>query len=102
LCLSGRQRFDRIGYAQLSEERGGKGRYLREQGWGVVLPVVFYRDRLKRENKLDTGKDRMSQKMRRLEQIARVSFKQSRVIQKKLREKSDSVSLKKNMMSQNT
>ena len=32
-----------------------------------------------RENKLDTGKDKTSQRMRRIEQIAKVSLRPSRV-----------------------
>jgi hypothetical protein len=44
-----------------------------------------------RENKLDPGEDRTSQReeARRLEQIARVSLRRSRAMQERLREKPD-------------
>jgi hypothetical protein len=40
----------------------------RERGWRgreAVLPGHLYRDRLQRDNKLDIGEDRTSQRMRR-------------------------------------
>ena len=67
---------------------------------GGFTGTVVQRQVVKRENKLDTGEDRMSQRMkgaRRLEQIARVSLSPSRTIQEKLRERSriESVSLER-------
>jgi hypothetical protein len=53
----------------------GKGGYLREsitEGGGrerVVLSGEIYRDRLQRQNKVDTRKDRASQRMRRSQNI---------------------------------
>ena len=41
----------------------------REEEKEAVLLGEFYRDRLQRENKLDTGEDRMSQRMRRSQKI---------------------------------
>ena len=35
----------------------------------VVLPGQLYRDRLQRQNKLDTGEDRMSQTRRRSRKV---------------------------------
>ena len=56
-----------------SKEKRGKRSYLREQcreeEKEAVLQGEFYRDRLQRENKLDTGEDRMSQRMRRSQKI---------------------------------
>jgi hypothetical protein len=43
------------------EQRKNKG--------GAVLPGQLYRKRLYRENKLDIGKDRTSQRMRRSQKI---------------------------------
>jgi hypothetical protein len=53
----------------------------------------LYRDKLQRENKLDIGVDRTSQRMRRsrgLEQIAEVS--QAELFSQRLREKLDQIS----------
>ena len=61
---------------------------MRKKEEGFLLRQ-FYRNRLQRENKLDTGGDRMSQRMRRsqaLQQIANVRIRPSRAIQEKLRE----------------
>ena len=58
----------------LTQERG-KESYLREwcrgggRGKRAVLLGQLYRDRLQRENKLDTGEDRTSQRMRRSQKI---------------------------------
>ena len=41
----------------------------KERGEEAVLLGQLYRDRLQRENKLDTGEDRMSQRMRRSQKI---------------------------------
>lgn len=48
--------------------RERKGRYLRKSTTGSRRQLLLgesYRDRLKRENKLDTGEDRMSQRIKR-------------------------------------
>jgi hypothetical protein len=52
-----------------SQEMRGKGSYLSKSSIEkkrkeAVLLGQLYRDRLQRENKLDTGEDRMSQGMR--------------------------------------
>ena len=41
----------------------------REERKKAVLLGQFYRDRLQRENKLDTGEDRTSQRIRRSQKI---------------------------------
>jgi hypothetical protein len=52
-------KIDRIGSAQLSQEKRGKGSYLRggAEKEEAALLGLLYRDRLQRENKLDTGED---------------------------------------------
>lgn len=70
-----RERFNRIGYAQLSLEERGTGSYLREQHRGRRKGAVFlehsWRDKLRRENELDTGEDRTSQRMWRRQKVRR-------------------------------
>ena len=77
--MSGRQsgesekKFDRIGSAQLSQEERGKGNYLRDQcreekRRGNFTGTVVKRQ-VARQNKLDTGEDRMSQRTRRSQKI---------------------------------
>ena len=63
----------------------GRSRGRGERGWGGSFT------RLQKENKLDTGEDRASQRMRGargLERIARVSLRPSRAKNKRLRERS--------------
>ena len=52
----------------------------------AVLSGQLYRDRLQKENKLDIGEDRKSQRMRRSQKIrtdAKVSMRPSRAIQER-------------------
>ena len=93
----------------LTQERG-KESYLREwcrgggRGKRAGLLGQLYRDRLQRENKLDTGEDRRSQKMRRSQKIRTDchSMKPSRAIQERQREKPDWVSQLERSLSQSS
>lgn len=69
--MTNQRKNNRIGYAQLIWEDKGKGNYLRggAEREEAVLLGQFYKDRLQRENKLDTDEDRMSQIMRRSQRI---------------------------------
>jgi hypothetical protein len=75
--LSGRQSdesekdFDKLGYAKLSCWGSGDTKLLEgtvKKEEKAVLPGEFYREKLRR-NKLDTGRDRTSQKMRMSKKI---------------------------------